>query len=409
MAVRDAYAPLSPEWCAHRFDPTAVELGLELHETLAHMRAQHPVVHSEEHGGFWVVTGYEEVLRVAQDWRTFSSAQGVSVPHVEMKVPALPVISDPPLQRAYKRLINPFFTPAAVAPHEGAIRDQVGRLIDAFIEDGRCEFMAAFARPFPGRVFFESFLNAPPDEADAINAMATAAVTPHNPDAPAAWEAMFRWITELVERRRGGSPHDDVVDAIISADIEGRPITEDEVIGLIQLLILGGLDTTAGALGQIMIRFCREPELPAQLRHQPELLNEVVEELLRLEPPFIAVARTATQDVELGGQPIQAGDKVLIYWASANRDEREFECPAQFDPHREPNRHLSFGAGPHRCAGSNLARTTMRVAIQELVHRLQEVRLDEGAEPIGFHSILNRAPLAVSIAFRPGERSGPNG
>ena len=264
--------------------------------------------------------------------------------------------------------------------------------------------MADFARPFPGLAFFDQVLNAPPEDVHAVNEAATSATLPTNPNRRESWQRMFTWITEFVARRRQEPPRGDVVDAVLAAEIEGRPITETEIIGIIQLLILGGLETTAGALGQFMIRFTRQPGIPALLRRRPELIPEAVEELLRLEPPFIAIARTATCDTEIGGQPVKEGEKVLIYWASANRDGAEFACPAAFDPERSSNRHLSFGAGPHRCAGSNLARMNLRVAVNELVHRLDDIRLDEDAEPIVFHSVLSRAPLAVPITFTPGTR-----
>jgi cytochrome P450 len=402
-------APLDDAWCAQRFDHLSPELAGALHETLARMREDHPVARSEAHGGFWVVTRYEDVLRVAQDWRTFSSAQGVSVPATKMVVPALPEHLDPPLHRTYRRLINAHFTPAAVAAWEAPTRALVTRLIDDFVEDGRCEFMAALARPLPGLAFFDLVLGAPPDEVAAINALATTASVPTNPDARANWEAMFRWITDFLDERRRRPPRGDVVDAVLAAEIEGRPITQDEAIGVVQLLILGGLETTAGALGQFMIRFTREPGLPERLREHPEEVPAAVEELLRLEPPFIAIARTATCDTEIGGQAIAAGDKVLVYWASANRDAAEFPCPADVDWGRASNRHLSFGAGPHRCAGSNLARMNLRVAVEEVVRRLHDLRLQEGAEPIPFHSALNRAPLTVPITFTPAARAGTPG
>ena len=398
--------PLSDDWYAHHFDHLSPDLAQNLHETLATMRGRHPVAFSEEHGGFWVVTGYEDVLRVAQDWRTFSSAHGVSVPDTKMVVKAIPEHLDPPLHREYKRLINAFFTPAVVAEYEGPTRALVTRLVDDFVETGRCDFMADFARPFPGLAFFDLVLNAPPDDVAEINEMASAASVPTNPDRGKAWQDMHAWIGRFVEARRHQPRRGDVVDAVLAAEIEGEPITEDAVIGVIQLLILGGLETTAGALGQFMIRFCHEPEIPALLRAHPERIPDAAEELLRLEPPFIAIARTAMTDTEIGGRRIRAGDKVLIYWASANRDEGEFACPADFDLDRASNRHLAFGAGPHRCAGSNLARLNLRVALEEVVARLDDLRLQEDAEPIPFHSVLNRAPLTVPITFTPGPRVG---
>ena len=211
--------------------------------------------------------------------------------------------------------------------------------------------MADFARPFPGLAFFDMFLNAPPDAVAEVNDLTMRAAVPDNPNARACWEAVFAWIAEFIERRRREPPRGDVVDAVLHAEIDGRPITETEIIGTIQLLILGGLDTTAGALGQFMIRFAQEPDIPALLRRSPELVPTAVEELLRLDGPFVAIGRTAMCDTEIGGHGIEAGEKVLVYWASANRDEDEFACPAQFDLARTSNRHLAFGAGPHRLRG----------------------------------------------------------
>jgi cytochrome P450 len=399
--VTSTVSPLSDAWCAGQFDHVSPELAQHLHDTLAHMRTNHPVAHSEEHGGFWIVSRYEDVLRVAQDWRTFSSAHGVSVPGNDNVVKAIPEHLDPPLHREYKRLINAWFTPAVVAPYEPPTRALVTRLIDGFVDAGRCDFMADFARPFPGLAFFDLVLGAPSDRLAELNDMATAVSVPNDPKRHEASRGLYAWIHDFLAARRRQRPRGDVVDAVLAAEIEGRPITDDDAIAVVLLLILGGLETTAGALGQIMIRFCHEPEIPELLRRRPDRIPDAVEELLRLEPPFIAIARTAMADTELGGRQIRKGDKVLIYWASANRDETEFACPADFDLDRPSNRHLAFGVGPHRCAGSNLARLNLRIALEELVQRLDDIRLADGAEPIAFHSVLNRAPLTVPITFTP--------
>ena len=133
-------------------------------------------------------------------------------------------------------------------------------------------------------------------------------------------------------------------------------------------------------------------------------MPEAAEELLRLDSPFVFIARTATRDTELGGRRIAKGDKVLVSWASANRDDEAFACPASFDIDRATNRHLAFGAGPHRCAGSNLARMNLRIALEELLGRLHDVRLLDSAR-IEYHSVLNRSPHAVPITFTPGSAS----
>jgi cytochrome P450 len=397
--------PLTDEWCLHHFDHLSADLPGLLPDTLARMRSLCPVARSEEHGGFWVATAYGDVLRVAQDWETFSSAHGLTVPASPIAVRNIPVEVDPPLHRVYKRLINAYFTPDAVAPWEPATRRLVTRLIDDFIESGRCEFMQAVARSLPAQSFFEVALGAPRGEIEKVAYMASKSSIPNDPEAAECWLGLSNWIAEFLETRRGQPQRGDVVDGVLKAEIEGRPITHEEIVGTIQLLILGGLETTAGALGMMMVRLCNDPETSDLLRHRPDLLPEAVEELLRLDSPFIAITRTATRDIELGGQQIKEGDKVIIYWASANRDEAEFPDPNEFSLERGSNRHLSFGAGPHRCAGSNLARMNLRVALAELLGRLHNLKLEKGAE-IHYHSTFTRTPLAVPITFTPGPKVG---
>jgi cytochrome P450 len=396
--------PLDDDWWAHHFDYLSPQVTQDLYPALARVRARCPVAHSDQHGGHWVVTRYEDVLRVAQDWETFSSALGVGIPHQESTMLAIPEVVDPPLHRVYKRLINAYLTPAVVRRYEEPTRALIDGLIDEFIEAGTCDFMPAFARIFPGRAFFEFVLNAPSDQVAHLNDLATGVSMPTNPDIAACWAGLAGWIDNLVEQRQVRPRADDIVDAILHADIEGRPVTHEEVRALIVLLILGGLETTAGALGHFMIRFCQEPEIPALLRHRPELVPDAVEELLRLDTPFVFVGRTVRHADEIARQRVEPGDKVLISWAAANRDEAEFAHPDTFDLERPSNRHVAFGAGPHRCAGSNLARMNLRLAVHELVQRLLDTRLLTPVEQIPYHSAYNRAPQSLPISFTPGRR-----
>ena len=395
-------AGITDEWVERHFDHLSPELARDFHPTLARARSRCPVAHSDQHGGFWVVTGYEDVLRVAQDWKTFSSELGITVPAPpgvkQMKI--LPVTVDPPLQRVFKRLVNVHFTPARIASWTEPTRELTGRLIDAFIERGECDFMSEFARPFPGLAFFCLALHAPAEDLAEVSHYATMASQTHLPESRDCLLKLAGWIAQLVERRRAEGPRDDVVDAVMAAEIDGRPITREEMIGTLQLLVLGGLETTAGVLGAAMLRFCAHPEIPALLRERPDLIVPAVEELLRLDGSFVCIGRTARHDAQIDGHDVGAGERVIIYWASANRDEAEFPEPDVFDLARPVNRHVAFGAGPHRCVGSNLARMNLRVALAELVRRLTDIRLKPGAD-IGYHSTFNRAPLSVPITFTP--------
>jgi cytochrome P450 len=392
--------PLPDDWCTQHFDHLSDELAQTLTGTMARMRALCPVARSDAYDGFWVVSGYEEALSVAQNWQSFSSAHGLSVTKSSMVVRNLPVEADPPEQRVFKRLVNPYFTPAAVARWQGPTRQLVTRLIDAFIDDGACEFMDAFARPLPSLAFFEFAINAPAEDLAKVAHLASASSNPTVPNARESWLGLYQWIKDFIDLRREQPPRGDVVDAIIGARIDGRAITQDEIIGAVQLLILGGLETTAGALGLTLIRFCQQPGIAALLRARPELIPDAIQELLRLETSFVSVGRTAVRDTELAGHTIKSGDKVLIHWASANRDSGEFADADAFDLGRERNRHLSFGVGPHRCLGSNLARMNMRIALEELLRRMDDIRLADGAA-IRYHAGLTRSPLSVPITFTP--------
>lgn len=399
---------LDEVWCREHFDHMSHAFAQHFHETLRMMRSKCPVAHSDQHGGFWVVTKYEDVFQVAQDWESFSSAHGVSIPPGPIAVRNIPVEVDPPQQREYKRALNPLLTPVKVAAWEPTTRALVTRLIDEFVEAGECEFMHAFAHPFPALAFFDAALDAPEEEIERVAYLASKSSSPYDPEAAACWLGLSQWIRELIEQRRSeradGEPvRGDVVDGVMECEVEGRPMTDDEIIGSIQLLILGGLHTTTSALGMIMERFCRQPEIPAMLYEQ-ERIPAAVEELLRLDPPMIAIARTATRDAEVGGQHISAGDKVLIYWGSANRDSDVFDNPDEFDLDRSSNRHLAFGVGPHRCGGSNIARLNLRVALEEIVQRLPDVRLQ--TDEIEYEPSMSRGPVRLPIAFTPGPRIG---
>jgi len=394
---------LSDEWVVDHFDHLSPEFAQSLHPSLAKARRLCPVTHSDRYGGFWMASRYEDVLAIAQDWETWSSELGITVPYQEtpagMKI--MPVAVDPPLQRTFKRLINPYFTPKAVAPWEEPTRALVNRLIDRFAAAGHCDFIEALARPFPGLAFFDLALHAPAEDLAEVNDWATAASLTHLPESRDSMLKLAGWIGNFINARRQAGPRGDVVDAVLDADIEGRPISVAEAIGTIQLLILGGLETTSGALGMTMQRFCANPEIPEMLRTRPDLIPDAVEELLRLDGSFICIGRTARHDTEVGGRLISAGERILIYWASANRDEEEFDRPDEFVIDRARNRHIAFGAGPHRCAGSNLARLNLRVALEEITRRLGDFELDLApGERIEYHSTFNRAPERVPITFR---------
>jgi cytochrome P450 len=391
--------PFTEEWCSDHFDFTAPELGDHLYEVLGHMRAHCPVARTDAHGGQCLATRYRNVLEVAQDWRTFSN---VSYGGDGPPVPLLPITIDPPLHTFHRRIVNSYFTPAAMGAIEDATRHQARRLIDNFVDTGACEFMEEFARPFPGLVLFHEIIHAPVDEIEAINEMATNAGIPGHPKEAEGWMGMVEWVGAFVTERRKQPSRGDVVDAIIGAEIDGDPLSDPEICGTLVLLIMGGLETTAGSLGHFFIRFAHRPDIPAMLRDQPELIPRAIEELIRLDVPFLHLQRRVASDAQIGGQKVRQGERVLISLAAANRDEDEFADPDEFILDRPKNRQIAFGVGPHRCVGSNLARMNLRVALEELLPRLDNIQLQQGSELIRYHNAFNRAPLTVPITFTPG-------
>jgi cytochrome P450 len=396
---------LTDEWIAEHFDHLSPELSPVFDETLERMRSICPVTHSDEHGGFWIVASYEECLKVLQEWQTFSNAEGVSIPMRLSEPPLPPDEFDPPIHREYKRLINAYLTPAVVARHEPATRHMADKLIDALIEDGHCEWMSVFAHQYPRLTFFENVMHAPAKDIDQLNQWVDIVTTQReNEDYLEVNRQLVDWIERFIEERRSGEPKGDVVDAVINATIEGRPITREGILGAVQLLMFGGFSTTAAALGSIVLRFARHPELVARLENQPSSIPDAIEEFLRLDSPVVAMARSVVRDVEIGGKQFKKGDKVLFELSSANRDSGEFDNPDDFDLDRDRNRHLAFGAGPHRCAGSSLARMNLRVALEQVVSRLHDIRLQDGAEPIRYMTAFTRHPVAVPISFAPGPK-----
>ena len=218
--------------------------------------------------------------------------------------------------------------------------------------------------------------------------------------------AWMNWVDELIERRRASPRRVDVIDALLHGSVDGRPLTGEEVSGAVRLLILGGFFTTNDAIGSAMMMLIERPDIQERLRRDPTLIPQIFDETLRLEPPVVSLFRVCTRDVELGGRQLRKGDAVLIHFGGANRDPDEFDDPAELRLGRSPNRHLSFGGGPHRCIGSNVARLNLRIVFEEILSRLHDVRITEGDQPRYAPPSFARGPEYLPISFTPGRRLG---
>jgi cytochrome P450 len=338
---------------------------------------------SPAYGGYWVLTEAADIREAFQRPELFSS-RITGIPPVLRPRRFLPLELDPPEHGAYRHPLAPVFSPQAVARLEPRIRRTCVELIDRFAADGRCEFIADFAVPFPTTIFVD-LLGLPVGEARRFAAWNhTLLHSPDDPDRKAeAKTAIAAYLDELVTRRmsegeRGASHQDDLFAVLLAAEVGGRALSKDEIFDYAFLLFVAGLDTVTGALGFSFSYLARHPEHRKQLVADPALVPGAVEELLRSHP-VINPARTVTEDAEFAGVCLRAGDRVLLSTVLANRDPAEFDDPATVDFERSANRHVAFGAGPHRCLGSHLARCELRVALEEFHRRIPDYRIQDGA------------------------------
>jgi cytochrome P450 len=386
------------------FDPYAPEFVERFYPTLETMRRDCPVVHSEAHGGFWAVTTYDDVARVLQDGDAFVKRSSASVRLRADGRPLLPMVIDPPDQAEFRRLLNPYFTPAAMAVHEPAIRRICTDLIDRFVKRGSCDFVAEFARPLPERVVFGVLLGLPPEDATALHGHIGAVLHGSDEEVEAAHASMSGYAGALLDRRRAGPARGDFIDALLHTEVGGARLDDAVVLRTVVLIMHAGLDTTTRAMANICRHLGERPELRRRLDGDPDAIPTAVEEFLRFESVGGGTARTTVREVELGGRCIPTGDRVMAVIASADRDESVFTDADELVLDRSPNRHLAFGIGEHRCLGAHLARLELRVGTEEVLRRLGDLRVAPASE-LSYTNSTSRGLSQLQITFTP---SGPS-
>ncbi|MCU1664427.1 MAG: cytochrome [Pseudonocardia sp.] len=382
-------------------DPLAVVRGFDIYdsdtaqaldEVLDVARRGCPVAHSEANGGYWLLTRYADVVEVLGDDERFSSRGGKSIPSRQfLEMP--PLDSDPPEHRAYRRLLNRFFSKGGLAQYEPAIRELARALVDRFADAGRAEILGDFAGPLTGAVLCRVILDLDDQELMTQAQLRVQRISEEN--TPEAWMELTGFLRELV----GGRPRgrDDVLDAVLGGSIEGRPLTEEEKLGVLIVLFLGGLDTTRGAISCIVAHLARTPGLEDRLRSSDWVRTDL-DEFLRHDSVVTGLARTVTRDTELGGELLRAGEKILVHYYAANHDPEQFPEPDRLDFDRGRNPHVAFGVGIHRCLGSNLARLQIRVAFEELLATVRDIRFADGVEP-RFAAGVARQPERLDVTF----------
>ena len=361
--------------------------------------------------GFWSVTLADDVHKISRDWETYSSERG-GVVVIDEVFPielarAMFIGMDPPKHDRLKALFQAGFTPKRIAAHEEAIREIVTGTLDKLENRETCDLVTTVAQPAVSRVI-GSFMGIPEEDdatwAELMN-MALAANDPdYSPNVEnveetiqEAVQQIFARCSELIAERRE-NPTDDLTTVLVNAEVEGQKLEEHEIVMGFFLLVAAGNDSTKATYSSAMRALMENPDQRQQLVDDPSLIPGAVEEALRMFPAFAHFRRTATKDVELGGQQIKEGDKVVMWYTSSNRDETRYEDPDRFDVHRNPD-HQAFGAGGrHFCLGAALARLELKILLEETLARYPKIEM--AGNPIyvesGFLNQLKTLPVRLT-------------
>jgi cytochrome P450 len=354
------------------FDPVHSE---RIWEVLAYARSACPVLKTDADDGYYVITRYEDLRTVLEDAETYSSVQA-GLRGVPIKMP--PLTEDPPRHIEYRRALNKYLSRSFLAKYADDIRGTARALLAEHVPSGQFDFMTDYAIPFTSRNLARVILD--DSNAERIERAISIATRISSEGDPQAFFDMSALAEEFLrDRAASGSQRDDVLSAIVNGTVEGRPLTLEEQVGATMIMFTGGLDTTKAALGNIARHLAEDPGLEQRLR-DPEWIKGDLDEFLRFESPITFMARTVTRDTELGGCPLKKGDRVAVHYASANRDESRFDHADRLDFGRQRNPHAAFGLGPHRCIGLHFARLQIEVAFGELLSRVTNLRIPDGAE-----------------------------
>lgn len=359
------------------------------------MRAHAPLFFDPE-SQLWHVFRFADVQRVLSDYADFSSRFGGPDGVDQTALANSLIATDPPRHRQLRALVSQAFTPRAVedlAPRIAAITDD---LLDHVQARGELDLVQDLTYPLPVIVIAE-LLGVPSGERDQFKAWSDA-VTSVSGEGAAAQRAMAAYFARLIEERRR-APREDLISALIAAQIEGEHLSLPELLGFCVLLLVAGNETTTNLIGNAMLCVDEHPGLLATLAHDLSLLPDFIEEVLRYRSPVQSMFRVVARPTELDGQRLQPGQSVLAWIGSANRDDAAFEEPDRFDVHRVPNKHLAFGLGIHFCLGAPLARLEARIALEAMLRRLPNLRRSPGRPLQAQDSFIVYGVKSLPVAF----------
>lgn len=389
------------------------------HEWFTWLRANAPVFHHDEPDGdgFWVVTRHEDIVTANRDATSFSSAQargGV----VTLDTPAAPIegqemagnmmlFMDPPAHTRYRKLVNRGFTPRMIGALETHLRDLTVRIVEDAVAKGECDFVVDVAAELPLEVIAE-LLGVPREDRFKLFEWSNRLIGGDDPEYRVSGEnlmnaqvELYMYAEALADERRG-DPRDDIVTTLLNAEVDGDTLSELDFNLFFLLLTVAGNETTRNAISHGMQAFLDNPDQWALLVSDPAAhIDGAVEEILRWATPVMFFRRNCTRDTELGGQLIREGEKISLWYISANRDESVFEDPFRFDITRDPNPHIAFGGGgPHFCLGAQLARLEIRLLFEELARRVPRLEAQGAPSRLRSNFVAGIKHLPVRLASR---------
>ena len=388
------------------------------HEQFTLLRKEAPVFwHEDVHGGFWALTKHADVLHASRDSKTFSSYERSALYNVEdpesiAQVRLMMLNLDPPDHTKLRLIVNRGFTPRRIKELQQSLVDRSRDIVDSIAERGECDFVTDVACELPLQAIAD-LIGIPQEDRHKVFDWSNRLVGAEDPefqnsaaDAQNAAIELFMYAQELANDRRQ-NPRDDIVTDLIHAEVNGEALDDMEFNSFFMLLAVAGNETTRNAIAHSMLALMEHPDQRKLLLDDPALLDSGIEEFLRWATPVMHFKRTAMHDVEMRGQQIKAGDRVMMWYSSANRDEEVFDDPFTFDVRRDPNLHTLHsafgGGGAHFCLGANLARAEMKCIFNELLSRIPDMEL--AGEPARLRSNFINGIKHLPVSFTPVARS----
>ncbi|MER7015758.1 cytochrome P450 [Saccharopolyspora sp. NPDC000359] len=391
-------------------DPWAANIALNTHT---------PVAYSRHHGGFWLVSGYDQVSEVAHRPEVFSSEhelpntpgrpQGTVVPASSFR--GIPLEVDPPEFLQWRKQLNSFFSPPAARRLRPRIQQYATWCVDQCVESGEIDLVLDLANPVPALITLD-IVGLPMDDwrlyADVVHALVyTHPGTPEFDRVEAGFGQLVGTVRDVIPQRRA-DPGDDLISFLTQVEIDGEKISDDDIVAVCNAVIPGGVDTTTALLASTLDYLDRNPEARRRLIDSPEQIPAACDEFLRYYTPVVGVGRTALEDTSVGGCPISKGDRVLLSWAAANLDAKTFPNPDVIDLDRDARKQAAFGIGIHRCIGRHIARMDFEVVIGEVLRRMPDYQIVPGAaEKYSTVGQIN-GYVKMPARFTPGPRTGPD-